>query len=410
MSRHIVLFMMVILFLSGCYDKKEVEEQAYVVALGLDQGKEGKLKVTYQIANPEVGSAAKGGQANEDPYEIVTFETNDFVSARDTSNAFITRKVTYEHLDVIITHEDLAKTEQFLRLMYVTTKDKSIRRNTKLIFSKEPAAEFLKQNKPILETRPHKYFQFMTQRTIETGLVPEANIQRFLTIAEGDADLFLGMYASTVQEEESKRANEDEFLAGQINKEGGNPTQFIGSAVFKEGKMIGKLTGEQTRLALILDETLNMSDIITTYPDPLMDEYRIAVRLMKSKSNEYKMNLQGKTPTVEIKIPLTIDVLDVPSLKDYANDEKNKKLLRESIESTLEDNFMEFIKMTQHEIKGDPFNLSLEGRKEFLTISQYEKFDWMKSYPNLIITVDCMITIGEFGKQIKTPNLDVLKD
>ncbi|WP_050771014.1 Ger(x)C family spore germination protein [Bacillus coahuilensis] len=286
MSRHIVLFMMVILFLSGCYDKKEVEEQAYVVALGLDQGKEGKLKVTYQIANPEVGSAAKGGQANEDPYEIVTFETNDFVSARDTSNAFITRKVTYEHLDVIITHEDLAKTEQFLRLMYVTTKDKSIRRNTKLIFTKEPAAEFLKQNKPILETRPHKYFQFMTQRTNETGLVPEANIQRFLTIAEGDADLFLGMYASTVQEEENKRANEDEFLAGQINKEGGNPTQFIGSAVFKEGKMIGKLTGEQTRLALILDETLNMSDIITTYPDPLMDEYRIAVRLMKSKSNK----------------------------------------------------------------------------------------------------------------------------
>ena len=57
--------------LSGCWDRKELEDRAYVIGLGLDQSKtEGKIKVTMLIANPEVGSMQGGGGSSEKPKKL----------------------------------------------------------------------------------------------------------------------------------------------------------------------------------------------------------------------------------------------------------------------------------------------------------------------------------------------------
>ena len=41
-------------------------------------------------------------------------------------------------------------------------------------------------------------------------------------------------------------------MAGQLDTKGKtNPTQFLGSAIFKEGRMIGKLSAEETRACLL---------------------------------------------------------------------------------------------------------------------------------------------------------------
>ena len=58
--------------LSGCWDRKELEDKAYVIGLGLDKSEhEGKIKVTMLIANPEVGSVQGGGGSIEKPKEII---------------------------------------------------------------------------------------------------------------------------------------------------------------------------------------------------------------------------------------------------------------------------------------------------------------------------------------------------
>lgn len=47
-----LFFVASLFFLSGCWDKMELEDRAYVVALGLDKNeKENFIDVTFQIAN-----------------------------------------------------------------------------------------------------------------------------------------------------------------------------------------------------------------------------------------------------------------------------------------------------------------------------------------------------------------------
>ena len=48
----------------------------------------------------------------------------------------------------------------------------------------------------------------------------------------------------------------------------GDPVQMIGSAVFKDGKMIGTLTGEETRITLFLRRKALGHTFVQSFPIP----------------------------------------------------------------------------------------------------------------------------------------------
>src|SRR5690606_7418262 len=150
------------------------------------------------------------------------------------------------------------------------TKDREIRRDTKLVVTKEDASVFFKNNQPKLETRIHEYYELILQNANDIGLSPQGYLNTFFRITEADADLFLAIYATTDKiEEPSENPNTDGVIAGHLNVKGKtNPTQFMGSAVFKEGKMIGTLTAEETRLVQMVNKQMVNSKFFTTFPDP----------------------------------------------------------------------------------------------------------------------------------------------
>ena len=117
-----------------------------------------------------------------------------------------------------------------------------------------------------METRPHKYFQFMIDHGIQNGLIPDSTLFRFFKTMNRGTDLFLAMYTTAKQEKNPEIKNEDEYLAGQLDATGEiDDTQFIGSAVFKNGVMIDKLNGQETRIVNIFDDTTDIKDILSIY-------------------------------------------------------------------------------------------------------------------------------------------------
>ena len=79
---------------------------------------EGKIKVTMLIANPEVGSMQGGGGSTEKPREIISFDANDFITAKSTANAVISRDISYDLLKIIVVSEELAKDPKFFTWIY----------------------------------------------------------------------------------------------------------------------------------------------------------------------------------------------------------------------------------------------------------------------------------------------------
>ncbi|PLS03780.1 Ger(x)C family spore germination protein [Neobacillus cucumis] len=400
-----LLFLVMVSLLTGCWDREELEDRSYVIGLGIDKSQiKGKIKVTMLLANPEVGSMQGGGGSNEKPREVISFDVNDIIAAKGTANAIISRDISYEFLKIIIVSEAYAKEKRFVSMIYDTQKDKEIRMNTYLAVSKEKPSDFFVENKPKMETRPHKYFQYMVDHGIENGLIPDSTLFRYFKTLERGADLYLAMYTTAKKVKNPKIRSEDEYTAGEVNASGElDNTQFIGSAVFKNGVMIDKLTGQETRIVNILDDTTNIKDILIDIPNPFLDKKRkFAVRIMKRENNKVKMSLKGSKPQITITIPLKVEIMTNPSMVSYSS-EKNRQILKRRFVSYFKEMNEKLFRKSQTELKGVPYPLSLYARPYFLTNQQYEKFNWGKSFLKADIIVKPDVEIIDYGKQARKP-------
>lgn len=408
----ILVVMMLPFLLTGCWDQRAVDKRAYVYGIGMDVSKEeNKFKITYLIINPEYGSEATGGTTNESPHELISFDTNDLMTSKNLANAVVAKEITYDLLRVFFISEKLAKNKEFIRWLYDATKDREIRRDSYFIVTKESPLEFLEKNKPKLETRMDQYFNLILKRGVENGMLPDSDLHRYFKITEADADLFLAAYGTTEDKKEENKKEEDQIFAGEFETEGDtNPTQFLGSAVFKEGKMIGKINGEETRISILLNDTLNMKDVLTTYPDPFNKKYRVAARVVKKQKNDVKMTLRNGTGQIDVTVPLYVEILSDHSMVSYGEDEKKRAYLKHYIEKKLEAKMEEFVDKTQKKLKGEPFGWSLIARKKFQTLPEYKKFDWMNTYPNMKVNIKVKIRFGEFGRQGKLPKISEVRD
>ncbi|MBU8916573.1 Ger(x)C family spore germination protein [Neobacillus sp. 114] len=405
-----LLIVVIVFSLTGCWDREEMEDRSYVIGLGLDRSHhKGKIKVTMLLANPEVGSQQGGGGSTEKPREIVSFDANDIIAAKVTANSVVSRIISYDLLKIIVVSEEFAKDPKFYNIINDVVFDKEIRMNAYLAVSKEKAAEYFLKNKPKMETRPHKYFQYMIDHGIENGLIPDSTLFRFFKTTDRGADLFLAMNTSAVREKHPKFKGEDEYFAGQLNASGEfDDTQFIGSAVFRNGVMIGKLTGQETSMVNILDDTTNMSDFFLDIPNPFPGKRKsFAVRVIKKENNQVKMDLKGSRPKIFISIPLKFEIMSNPSRIDFAK-RKNQEVLKKQIASHFKTELEKFLKKTQKELKGAPYPLSFYARKYFGTNQEFEKFNWTKSYLKAEISVYPEVEIIDFGKSPKK-NLKVEK-
>jgi len=409
----IIFILTLLILLTGCYDKAELEQQSYVIAIGLDKAeKEGTFSFTFQIANPEVGSTLSAG-SDEEPDETITITGNDILTATNTANSFVTKRIVLDQTKVIVVSEELARSEDFLRIIQSASRTPQIRRGVEMIVSKEKASDFLNNNDPKMEQRPHKYYQYMLNRAKQTGIIPEADLHRFFQITEGDADLFLAIYATTEKVNTEATGTEDEYIAGQIQQQGGNVTQFMGSAVFKEGMLIDIFNGQETRICNTLDNTMDMEELLSTYPDPINPKYRISADYSQKEDPKIDVTYNKKENHAKINVTVSfeIEVLAIPSMIDYAQNDKNQKVLRKSIEKNLENKTNELIRRSQEEYGSDPFYWSIYIRKFFKDIPAYEEGDWNKKiFPNADINVNYVLKRLQFGKMLNDSNLNDVRD
>lgn len=401
------------MMLTGCWDLTGLDEKVFVIGIGLDKADEkGKINITYLIANAEMGSTMGGG-TNEKSSMTITVRASDFISMKNIANSVISREISYDLLRLILVSEELAKDEEFIRFIYSAIKDREVKRTVHLLVSKEKAEDFFKINKPLFLSRPHKYYVNMLRRANEVGVIPESRLHYFLRITEADANLFLAAYTTTSikKTEDEFRADENDAIAGDMRVEGEtNNSQFLGAAVFLEGKMIGTLTGVENRMALMINDTTEVSDVLSVFPDPANKDYQISVRIKKTKNTRVNMDLHGKTPKIHVTLPIILDVLTDPAMNSPVESKKELEKIRKGMEKYMEGRVKELVQRTQQEFKAEPFGWSLYGRKEFKTLKEYKEFDWMKTYPDMKVDIDVSIRFGKFGEQPKTPSYKEIRD
>jgi len=305
-KRHLALVSLLLLLplcLTGCWDVVEMEERAFVIGMGIDEGsKPGQLKLTYQIAVPRtLASGGQGGGAG-DPYFTITAEGQNFYLADRAIAASAERVLDLEHLQVIVFGEGFARAG-IDRVVDPLLRSPQVRRRTTVFVSRGEAKNVF-QVKPFLEATTAMYM---------AGMI-ESNEPRTFRVS---AAVDLGRIAENIR-------RQSDYAIARVTP-GERALKGAGAAVFKQYHMIGWLGEvEATALKLLRGEITPGATVV--FPSRSQMAGLVTLLVSSGHTTVKPVFRDGKVVfDVEIKM-----MMDLAAVENLNFDASNEAFLRQA--------------------------------------------------------------------------------
>ncbi|WP_066059069.1 Ger(x)C family spore germination protein [Robertmurraya korlensis] len=368
------LLLIMILLVTGCAGKRELNELALVMAVGIDKGEgENAFKVTAQIARPADArgqTGAPSGQTGEPIYTIVGQGESLFDAIRDLSS-ISSRNVFWAHNQVIVISEELAK-EGISQVIDFFTRNPELRMRTWIVITPEEASTLV-STVTGLELIPgeavNKLFRYGKISTV----APNTQI---LDVQAA--------YLSQSSQPIMARVTLKEVMISNKKPEKG-PTikqvDLAGAGVFKEDRLVGILKPEETRVLMLFTEGLQSGVVTTACKDKpertigveLRDQMFEVTPHLKDGQISFTAQLDAYAMVVEAGCPFTID------------DQKQVAELEKAIEKELKKEIDTTVDKLQKEYKTDVIELGKVFQNEYPGYWNQISDNWAEVFPTVDI-------------------------
>ncbi|MEE0866683.1 MAG: Ger(x)C family spore germination protein [Clostridia bacterium] len=386
--KKVIGLLLVLLTLSSCGYGEDIDKQAFVIAVGVEEGTQYNLRTTFVFANPSSQGGEEGkSKDSEKSEDIVTIEAPTIHSAIRRLNSVKSKKINMTHTKIIVLSEELAKKGvKSLIDGFVSARD--FRPNTFVCVSVGSADEYLRSVKPKQEAFVEKYYDHMMRKVV-TDSVNEAYLYYlYFNMEDGSCASIVplvGKNEDDFPKEKTKETIYDDFAineyAGQIAEKAENKAEITGSAIFNSDRMIGKIGSLYTDIARFIGGEFYPDNYSIT--NPSTNEY-VTVRLLQNSKPTVKTNINGHKPTVQIKIPISIEYIAPSGIE--TKEESDSFLNYMCIQ--LENKAKELINYTQQGEGADFLGIGEAVKKHFLDINSWQSFNWRQKYKNAEIDVD----------------------
>lgn len=395
-----LLLTFLIIFTGGCFDYREPDEIAWVLALGIDKGKQNKLTVTAVIAIPKNltggggGQPAGGGEGGKS-FFTVSLEAPTLLSALELLNSVVDRRANLSHTKWIVFSRELAE-EDIGRYIAPLSRFHQFRHTTTIVISQTRAEELLKKGTPIMEDNVSKYYELMHQGWRYTNFIPFDTFHDFyLKSKMKGVDPVLAL-ASIQRKKPVYSSNTPkpvgEYHAGAIPRRGGGNIEIMGGAIFKNGRMVGILDGNETGVVKMFSGTFKRT--ILSLSDPRHPDKYVIV-MVKPRQKPSITVLPADTPKVRAEILLEGDIISIQSGENYETPE-GIKFIERAIERELQREVKKTIALSQD--KGvDIFGFGLHAKRYFKTWQEWEDYNWDSKYPMAQISATVSYKIRRIG-------------
>lgn len=413
---------------TGCFDRMELEQQAFVVALGIDQAPNRMIDCSFLIALPV--SPAGGGQSGSEPKASagpVTFRARSVVEAMQMANSSIERTLNLSHLGLVVFGHDVAQSGLSSQL-YPMLRFREFRRTILLAVSQGTARDILSKNQPVLERSNARWADDIMEVGRRSGLIPVVTLHDYLRSREENlASPLLPLCAVNdsvessgggwAQSSGSGGGNSSGGSsssgagtggtstsgagtlggptadAGNFSRFGGNPVEWAGAAVFRQDKMVDQLTGRQVMDVRLLQGGLSRAHF--TFSDPTSPQDAVTLRLKRAGAPQYHIQL-GQQPRVNVDLPLEADLISTEASVNYADQASHSKL-EQRVETQLS---AELSALLTHLCKDDGIDvvpISQYIRDRFATDVALRKYPWTSQLHELRVSVSTKVHVRRYG-------------
>jgi len=228
--RNSICFYIILLFsipiLSGCWDRREIERNAFILGVGIDAAENDKIEVTFEIALPQ--SFAGGGEGGEtsggqEPTLDVSIVAEDMVDATNSLLSKLDLFVDFSHLQLVVFGEEYAR-KGVHEVMDYFFRNPNIRYRTNVVVSAGEAKKVFNFKPKTAKSVSRHINQIIQHNSAE-------NLEIFHLQTIGT------IYDNFIR-------NSPIFLARISHNE--KTVDVTGGGVFKEHKLIDWLNGKET--------------------------------------------------------------------------------------------------------------------------------------------------------------------
>lgn len=230
-----------LVFVSGCWNRRELNELAIAVALAIDKG--GKdYKVSVQVVNPGA-VASKGGNNAYLPVTLYQQTAGTVFEALRKMTSVSPRKIYLSHLRMLIISEELAR-EGIGKVLDLVLRDQEVRSDFYVVIAKkEQSAEDTLKILTTIEKIPAIKL-FAALETSQKTWAPTTAVTLFDLASslaeEGRQPVLTGLELQHFEQAGETRENIDSIqpLTSLV---------YSGLGVFRRDKLIGWLNEEQSK-------------------------------------------------------------------------------------------------------------------------------------------------------------------
>lgn len=305
-----LLFLLTALSVCGCADAKQIDDTAFVLALGVEQGKDKRYDFTFSLPylneSTEVGENAK--------FHAISCQADSLYDAVDLVNANSAYQLDFTHLNFLALDRELAQRgvrdvlEPMMRMP-------DVRKTALVIVARQGAKAFLEGFETDKETNLSKLQQSIIEQADDTGLFPECTIAQLYSSIEQQrftAAVALGGVSRSPEQPEDESAPQTsaapaaagaaeqgfEEKAGELPMQLTTKSQVFGAALFDGDRLCTTITGEQCRFLLM------GSDVFESGYFTIEDAQGQAVtlRIRRRKDRDAKVDVAA----VPVKAQLTV--------------------------------------------------------------------------------------------------------
>lgn len=415
---------------SDSYTSHTIDNIVHVVAIGIDkcENPNENMKVSFQFVNVS-GEQSQGGSSGENSTVVTSINSNTLNKAINLMNSYIGKELNFSHCKVIVFSEDFAR-EGISTEIYTLVNNEELRPSTNIIISTSTANSYLKNSNPNIEKLVTNYYDTFELTSNFTGYSADTSIGTFYN------NLFTSSVANTAilgrtfkkssssesssqggEQEKSEDSTQNKEQKSQSNGEsssensqgssssennnsgqssGGNNeqndsggasleisgqrgTQNVGIAVFKEDQYIGQLSELESICHLLITDNVDsfiISIPMENYPDNLLD-----LNVSPVRNTSIKVNTTSNAPEISVSVYCEAKILTVGENSDYSNSEVLKKLSANG-EKYLKENIENYLTKTSKELDADIANFSQHAISKFITLNQWDNYDWASKYKN----------------------------
>lgn len=377
MPKKILILLVIIGFLctSGCWSKRELNEIAIVLGLGIDEGEKGQVELTVQLDRPSFVSApqAKGGGGS--PGKATIMLSSQGKTMFDAIRNFITvssRKLFFSHTEIIVFGEDLAK-KGLAPILDLLVRDPEFRPGILILVSKGKA-------KAIME------LPSLLESTSAAGVGFALKAAPFLSKATQVTFFdFTQKYSSKASSAIVPRI---EII--KDNKE--EKFRISGMAVFKKDKLVDWLNETQTRGLLWVLGKVRGGILVVNAPDK---KGKISIEIKGSKSRIKPFLKEGRPVVlVELEGEGNIGELTVPV--DISKPE-TIRLIEKNIAAAIKGEIETALNFAR-EHQTDFFGFGEAFHRKYPGAWKEMEAKWEEELPGLEVQIAVKAKIREIGE------------